>query len=111
MNKRGSVVIYALMLGMVVILLALALAPVGNEFIQKAMNNTEYINQSYEVLNSSGDIELINGHIETQGLDCNNSSISNFNKATCTITDFSMAYFFGGLILIGGALIIAKIIF
>lgn len=89
-NKKGSVMIYSIMLAVVVIILALALAPVGKTFINSAMNN------------SVGD---------TIGLDCNNDSISNFDKATCVITDFSLFYFFGGLIFIAGILITGRIIF
>lgn len=86
-NKKGGVWAYALMVGIVVIVLALALAPAGKKVIDDAMNE------------STADFI---------GLDCNNDSISNFQKGTCRITDFSLAYFFGGLILIGGGLILAR---
>ena len=91
MNKQGQVGswAYGLMLGLTIIVLALALAPAGKSFIDSAMNQ------------STADFI---------GLDCSNSSISNFDKGTCTITDFSLAYFFGGLLLIGGAVITARII-
>ena len=89
-NKKGAVWAYALMVGIVVIVLALALAPAGKSFIDSAMNE------------STADFI---------GLDCDNSSISNFQKGTCRIVDFSLAYFFGGLILIGGGLILAKFYF
>lgn len=90
MNSKGQIFGYSLMLGITVIVLALALAPVGKSFIDSAMNTTV------------GD---------TLGLDCSNESISNFDKGTCVITDFSLVYFFGGLILIGGGIIASKIIF
>lgn len=90
MNKRGQTWAYALMLSVVVIILALALAPAGNQVIGQAMN--------------SSTANFI-------GLDCDNSSISNFEKGTCNILDFSLPYFFGGLILIGGGLILARITF
>ena len=90
MDKLGQVWGYSMMLGLTVIILALALAPAGNVFIQSAMNA------------SVGD---------TLGLDCNNSSISNFDKGTCVITDFSLFYFFGGIIFIGGAIIGSRILF
>ena len=89
-NSRGQVWGYTLALGLVIIILALALAPIGKEFIDSAMNATV------------GD---------TIGLDCGNDSISSFNKGTCVITDFSIAYFFGGLIFIGGSVVIAKLAF
>lgn len=90
MNKNGQVWAYSLMLGITVIVLALALAPAGKQVISDAMNE------------STADFV---------GLDCNNATISDFQKATCTITDFSLAYFFGGLILIGGGIILARITF
>lgn len=82
--------IYSVMLGLVIIVLALALAPAGKQFIESSMNQT------------TGD---------TLGLDCNNDSISSFDKAACTVTDFSLFYFFGGLIFIAGVIITGRIIF
>ena len=90
MNCRGSVMIFSIMLGVVVIILAMALAPVGKEIIGDARNVTV------------GD---------TIGMDCSNSSISNFDKAACVVTDFSLFYFFGGLIFIAGVIITGRIIF
>ena len=90
MNNRGQIWGYTMALGLVIIILALALAPVGKEFIDDAMNVTV------------GD---------TIGLNCDNDTISSFDKGTCVITDFSIAYFFGGLIFIGGAVVIAKLTF
>lgn len=92
MNSKAQVSLwaYSLMLGIVVIVLALALAPAGKKFVDDAMNS------------STSDFV---------GLDCDNSSISNFAKGTCTITDFSLAYFFGGLILIGLGAITARVYF
>ena len=90
MNKSGSVVIYTLMLGMLIIILALALAPVVIESTTGAMNA------------SSGD---------TQGLDCTNESISNFDKAACIAVDLSGFYLIGALIFIGGLIITAKVTF
>ena len=91
MNKKGQVGLwaFALMLGITVVILALAMAPSGQDVANETMSA------------SAGD---------TLGLDCANDSISNFQKGTCIITDFSMFYFFGALILIGGGLIVAKII-
>jgi len=90
MNKSGSVVIYTLMIGMVIIILALALAPLVQDFTTSAMNST------------SGD---------TAGLDCDNSSISNFDKATCVSTDLTLFYFIGALIFIAGLIITSKVVF
>ena len=90
MNKRGSILIYGIMLSLVVIILAFALAPAVSESTNGAMNV------------SSGD---------KIGMDCSNASISNFDKAACVATDLSLVWFVGGLILIGGAVVTAKIIF
>jgi hypothetical protein len=90
MNNKGQVVFYGMMLGLIIIVLALALSPIGNQVISSARNV------------SNGD---------TIGMDCTNSSISNFDKATCTVMDYSLFYFFGGLVLIGGAVFTAKILF
>lgn len=78
-----------IMLGLVIIILGLALAPAGKEIVGDSMNNTV------------GD---------TLGLDCSNDSISNFDKGACVVTDFSQFYFFGGLILIGGAIVVGRIL-
>lgn len=89
-NSKGQVWGYTLMLGLTIIILGLALSSAGQEFVNNTMNATV------------GD---------TLGLDCDNSSISNFDKGTCVITDFSTAYFFGGLIFIGGAVIVVRLKF
>ena len=89
MNNRGSVVIYGMMVGLLVILLALFLAPSISEFTRDAMNQTD------------GD---------NYGLDCDNSSVSNYIKATCVATDLTLFYFIGAVTLIGGAFFTMKII-
>lgn len=90
MNNKGQVLFYGLMLGLVIIVLALALAPAVVNQVNSARNATV------------GD---------TIGMDCANESISNFNKAACVATDVSIFYFIGGLIFIAGAIITARIIF
>lgn len=90
MNSKGQVWGYTLSLGIVILILALALAPAGQTVINQAMNTTV------------GD---------TIGLDCNNVSINLFDKGTCTIADYSSAYFFGALIFIAFAVITAKLSF
>ena len=90
MNKKGQVVFYGMMVGLAVIILALALAPAVQQVTTDARNVT-------------------NG--DTLGLDCSNSSISNYDKAACYTTDFSLFYIIGSIILIGGGIIVAKIIF
>ena len=90
MNDRGSFVIYGLMIGMVIMILALALAPAISQFTTGAMNETD------------GD---------RVGLDCNNTSISNFDKATCVATDLTLFYFIAFLIFLAGAVVTAKFAF
>ena len=85
MNNKASVLIYGLMLGLTVIITALALAPTVQEFTDNAMNSTD--------------------------LNCSNDSISNFDKAACVAVDLNLFYFIGALILIGGVIVTAKIIF
>lgn len=89
-NKKASVVIFTMMLGMIIMILALALAPVIIESTTSAMNP------------SNGD---------TYGLDCNNESISNFDRASCIAVDLSGFYFIGALIFISGLIITAKVTF
>lgn len=83
MNKRGSVVIYAMMLGLLVILLGLYLAPSVQDFTNSTMTS----------------------------MDCSNDSISNFYKGACTAVDVGGFYFIGVVILIGGAFITMRLIF
>lgn len=83
MNKKASILIYGMMLGLVVLILALALAPSTTLFASTSMTS----------------------------LDCSNESISNFDRATCYVIDLSPFYFIGGLIFIGGAIVTSKILF
>lgn len=90
MNKRGQVIFYAFMIGITIIILALALAPAIKSFTDDAMNQT------------IGD---------KAGLDCNNVSISNFDKVTCNAVDLTAFYFIGGVLMIGLIVLSARIIF
>lgn len=76
---------YAFMVGLVVIILALALAPA--------------IKQTTDTARSQSN------------MDCDNSSISDFQKGACISTDMTLFYFVGGLIFIGGIIFTAKIMF
>jgi hypothetical protein len=89
-NKKGSVLIYSIMVGLVVIILALALAPAVSESIGTARNA------------SVGD---------TIGLNCTSGLISNFDKAACVASDLTIFYFISALIFIGGAIIVSRVIF
>lgn len=83
-GKKGQVIFFAFMIGLVILILALAFSPILKTFVENAMNPSN--------------------------LDCANESISNFDKATCVVTDLSLFHFIGGLIFIAGAILTAKII-
>ena len=85
MNKKGSILIYGLMLSVTIIVLALALAyPVRQQ------------------------IDITRGN---DNLNCTSTLISNFDKATCLALDINIFYFIGGLIAVAGAVLGAKVIF
>lgn len=89
-KKRGQTFFYTFMIGVTIIVLALAFAPVLKLFVENARASTV------------GD---------TLGLDCANASISYFNQATCIVTDVSMFGFIIGLIFLVGAVIGARVVF
>lgn len=85
LNKKGSVTIYGLMLAMVIVILALALAYPVREAVDDARG--------------------------TDGINCANPTISNFDKAACVSSDISIFWFIGGLIFLAGAIMVAKLVF
>lgn len=89
MNGRGQVFFFTIMLGIVFIILGLAFAPTIKTFTDDAMNSTT-------------DTRV--------GLDCSNSTISDYDKANCVFVDLLNPYFVGFLIFAGGAIVGAKII-
>ena len=82
-SKRASVLLYTMMLGLLVILLALFLAPGVQDFTTQAMTD----------------------------MNCSSSLISNYDKATCTVIDLNLFYFIGALIFIGGLIVTARVMF
>ena len=88
--KKGQVQIYTLMIAIVLIILALAFIPVLKQF-----------NDDARAADSTTAV----------GLDCNNSSISTFDRATCTVSDMNMPLFVGILFGLAGAAIGAKVLF
>ena len=89
MNNNGQVVFFALMLGICIVIVALAIVPVVKSFVDDARAPTS----------------------ETAvGLDCDNETISDYQKGQCLITDISTPYFFFGLIAIALLVIGAKVI-
>ncbi len=89
MNLKGQLFFFTLMLAVVVIIMALALAPSILTFTSDARNAT------------------INGN---PAMDCDNSSISDFDNAACIVTDLTLPYFLGIMIAIAGAMIGARLI-
>lgn len=89
MNNRGQVFLVSLMIAIVFIIMALAFAPPIKEFTDNARN-------------VSSDTAV--------GLDCSNTSINNFDKASCIFVDLYNPYFAGFLIFSASAIIAAKII-
>jgi hypothetical protein len=53
----------------------------------------------------------MNNSTDNSGLNCTDSTISNFDRGACVVVDLYPAYFVGALIFIGGAILISKIIF
>lgn len=84
MNNVGQVTIFLLMLGLVIIIVALAIAPAITEFTDDARNQS-----SLDFCNSSADI---------------------YDKAVCVSTDITTPYFVWFLIGLAGVLIGAKIL-
>jgi hypothetical protein len=78
------------MVGLCIIILALALAKPVTDFSTTARNNT-----------TATDL----------GLNCTDTTISNYNKGACVVTDLYSPYFIGILLFIGGAILISKIVF
>jgi hypothetical protein len=87
MNNKGQVVFFGLMLGVLVVVIALALVPTLKTFVDDARSPTS-------------DTAV--------GLDCDNETISDYQKSQCVITDLSLPYFFLGLIGIALLVIGAK---
>jgi hypothetical protein len=89
LNNKGQTIFFSLMLFVAVIVLAMALVVVVKSFVDDARAPTS----------------------DTQvGLDCSNSSISDYQKGQCMLTDLATPYFFYGLIGIAALIIGAKVI-
>ena len=90
MNKRGLTVFYTMMIAIVFFIAAMAFAPPLKQFTDDARNSSTS---------------------DRVGLDCNNSSISSFDKGECVLIDYSLPFFTLGLIGIAGAIFVARIVF
>ena len=89
LNNKGQAFFVSLMLAIVIFILALALAGPLKSFTDNARGPNNETNQ---------------------GLDCTNSSITDFDKANCIATDMFLPYFIGFLIVLGGAVLAAKLL-
>ena len=90
MNNKGQVMIYTTMLAIIVVILALNLAPVIKDFNDIARNETT-------------DSSI--------GLNCTSTLISDYDKAACTGLDMGLSLFFLSLLAIAGLIIGAKVIY
>jgi hypothetical protein len=90
MNNQGQVFFYTLMLGIILIVLALALAGPVKGIVDSARNETTAEGQP--------------------GLNCSSDDISNFDRGACIVADLTIFHFIGGLIFIAGAVLVAKLI-
>ena len=77
MNNKANVIMLGLkfMIGICVIIIILAIAPAIKQSNDTSMNSNN--------------------------MDCDNSSISDFDKLGCTSTDLSLFLFVGGVLVIG----------
>lgn len=92
LNNKGQVLFYSLALGLIVLIIALALAGPVRELVDSARNETTLEGQP--------------------GLNCSSTeTISTFDRGACLVADLTIFHFVGGLIFIAGAVITARIIF
>lgn len=99
MNNRGQVIFYGLMLGLVIIIMALALAGP----LKKQLDNIRSESYNDSVYENGTEIPIL-------GLNCSNPLNNNYIKATCVSTDLTLFWFVAGLIFIGGAVVVARIV-
>ena len=88
LNGRGQVFFYTFMLAIVVIVLAVAFAFPIKQTADEAMNAST---------------------VNSVGLDCSNSSITNAQKGQCILVDLTTPYFVIGLIAIAGIILGARV--
>lgn len=90
MNNRGQLTTFfvTLMIGLVVIIIAMAFAPLLQQMITGAAQNSTST---------------------TLGLNCT-SPVDSYRQGTCMISDISLPAFIGALIFAGGAIIGARLL-
>lgn len=91
LNNKGQIqALVGIMIAVTIIVLALAIAPTSKQFTDGARNSTDVLG--------------------SRGLDCTNSSISDYDKGACILVDLFTPTFFFILLAIAGLIIGAKII-
>ena len=83
-DKHGQGVIVLLMIAIKMIVVVLALSPLIKQMVEESRN--------------------------PNNLDCENASISNFDKTTCVASDMTQFYFIGGMIFLAGSVVAAKLL-
>lgn len=92
MNVRGQVRFVAFMFALTIFIMAIAFAPAIQQTADQARNAT-----------------LGNTNSTERQLDCDNSSIDDFKKASCVLVDVTPSYFVGMLFGIAGLIIIGRL--
>ncbi len=80
MNNKGQMLIFGFMIMMTIIVLIMGTAPAGQDILNQTMHSTN--------------------------MDCDNSSISNFDKTACIAVDMGMFYFLIGLVALAFAVFV-----
>jgi hypothetical protein len=82
MNKKGSGIFVGFMIMMAMIVLTFGMSPMVKEIIDQTRNSSN--------------------------MDCDNSSISDFDKVACVTIDMGMFYFIAGLITLALAVFVSR---
>lgn len=83
MNNKGQTILFLLMVSIVIVILALALAYPSTEASQNAYSS----------------------------MNCSNTTVNDYTKAGCYITDITPSYFIGAIILLGGIFLTSRVLF
>ncbi|KKM72723.1 hypothetical protein LCGC14_1417670 [marine sediment metagenome] len=80
MNNKGQMLIFGFMMMMAIIVLIMGVAPAGQDVLNLTMSS--------------------------DNMDCDNSSISTFDKTACVAVDMGMFYFLIGLVALAFAVFV-----
>jgi len=86
MNNKGQAIMVGVMLAAAILVTLLGIIGTVNNVTTLAQNTTSSIG----------------------GMDCSNSSISDYTKAGCLVADISTPYFFAAIVGIAGLAVIAR---